>query len=64
MDMAAHYEEEEDELPTLEVLCRKHSYEFIKADRAYCSMYMDYCQYRAEEKDQHGYRCMLLEKQI
>ncbi len=64
MTTVVYGDDEEEELPTLEVLCRKHKFEFIKADRAYCSMYRDYCLYRAEEQDAHGYRCMLLEKQI
>jgi len=55
----------DDELPTklkTPMLCRREGFEEVYKNRTYCTI-ADECIYK-DSKDEHGYRCLLLEKQV
>lgn len=54
----------EEDPPTISMLCRKYGYERTINDRVYCTKPEEKCIYMEDERDDYGYRCMMLEKQI
>jgi len=49
----------EQDKPTIEQICRRDHYEYVRNQRTYCSNKSDeICLYRADEPDTIGYRCM------